>query len=267
VNNTYKPEIAIYLTRGSAGCKLAVELNAVTIVVDALRASTTIAALFAAGAKEILVVADESDARNAAEKYPDALLIGERGGLKLPGFDIGNSPQEVTAYGDFTGKTIIFTSSNGAQRLTACRGAGTIAIGSVANLCAISTWAQNESMRLQRSVVLISAGKFPDEDFVSPEDDASCACIAGEISLPIHSDMSDEYKLMCEDIKNNGLEQIFNSSKHAHLLYDIGYGPDVAFCSQKDTFSVVPVVAGDAAIDGRIIGVRLVNKVIKPQQC
>ncbi len=259
MNNNNKPEIATYITRGAAGCELAVELNAVTIVVDALRASATIAALFAAGANEMLVVADEMDAREAIKYYPNALLIGERGGVKLPGFDIGNSPEEVTAYGDFTGKTIIFTSSNGAQRLTACHGASAVAIGSVANLCSISNWAQNESIRLQRPVVLISAGKFPDENFISPEDDASCACIAGEISLPIHEEMSREYELMCEDIRINGLDKIFRTSKHALRLMEIGYGSDVTFCAQKDSYSAVPVVTGDAEIAGKIIGVRLIN--------
>jgi len=259
VNNNNKPEIATYIMRGAAGCKLAVELNAVTVVVDALRASATIAALFAAGASEMLVVADEMDAREAVKYYPDALLIGERGGLKLPGFDVGNSPEEVAAYGDFSGKTIIFTSSNGAQRLTACRGASAIAIGSVANLCSISNWAKDESERLQKPVVLISAGKFPDENFISPEDDASCACIAGEISLPIHADMSREYELMCEDIKINGLNQIFRTSKHALRLMEIGYGPDVTFCAQKDSYSSIPMVIGDAEIAGKIIGVKLIN--------
>ncbi len=259
MDNNNKPEIATYITRGAEGCRLAVDLNAVTIVVDALRASATIAAIFSGGADSMLVVADENDAREAANYYHDALLIGERGGIKLPGFDLGNSPEEVTAYGDFTGKVVIFTSSNGAQRLTSCRGAGAIAIGSVANLCSISSWAKDESARLQKSVVLISAGKYPDESFISPEDDASCACIAEEISLPIHADTNDEYELICEDIKINGLDKIFCASKHALRLMEIGYGPDVLFCAQKDSYSSIPVVIGDAVINDRIIGVKLIN--------
>lgn len=260
MNDIIKHEFSTYITRGASGCRLAVKLNAVTIVVDALRASTTIAAIFSAGAEKMLVVADEIDAREAVNHHPGAMLIGERGGLKLPGFDLGNSPEEISAYGDFNGRTIIFTSSNGAQRLTDCQGASAVAIGSVANLCSISFWAKNEAIRLQRDVVLIAAGKYPDENFISPEDDAACACIAEEISFPIHDDMCREYELMCEDIRVNGLDKIFLSSNHALRLMEIGYGPDVTFCAQKDSYSSIPVVTEDAVIENRKIGVILRNK-------
>src|SRR5690242_5515107 len=109
-------EPKIYLMRGSEGCLLAVRQHALAIVVDALRASTTLSVMLDQGAERILVVADVEDAFALAAQTPGALLAGERGGQPLPGFDFGNSPLEILSAPRLDGRTVVFTSSNGAQR-------------------------------------------------------------------------------------------------------------------------------------------------------
>lgn len=249
--------VEIHLTRGRAGCALARQLNAVAIVVDALRASTTIAALFAHGACRVQVVARVEEARALALRQPDALLVGERQCERLPGFHLGNSPLEVLASPPLDGRTVIFTSSNGAQRLTACAGADRILVGTVSNARAVAEWTRPYAAAASRPVVLIAAGKFPEEDFVSSEDEAACAYLAERIGLPITADSRADFAYWQRELILQGLEPIFHSSRHAQRLLEIGYAEDVLFCARADTLAALPVVAGSVCLDDRSIGVEI----------
>lgn len=246
-----------YLTRGQVGCALAGQVGAIAIVVDALRASTTLAALFDHGVARVQVIARVEDARALAKQMPDALLVGERRGEWLPGFHLGNSPLEVLASERLDGRTAIFTSSNGAQRLTACHGAHHILVGTVANAHAVADWTRRQADATGRPVDLISAGKFPEEDFVSPEDEATCAYLAQRIGLPIHPDVRETYARWERELILRGIEGIFRSSRHAQRLMEIGYGEDVIFCTRPDTLASLPVVCGPVLLDGRQVGVEV----------
>ena len=246
-----------YLTRGRVGCALAGQVSAIAIVVDALRASTTLAALFDHGVTRVRVIARVEDARKLAKQAPDALLVGERRGERLPGFHLGNSPLEVLASERLDGRTAIFTSSNGAQRMTACHGAGHILVGTVANAHAVADWARRQADATGRPVNLIAAGKFPEEDFVSPEDEATCAYLAQRIGLPIHPDAREDFARWERELILRGIEAIFRSSRHAQRLMEIGYGEDVIFCTRPDTLASLPVVCGPVLLDGRQVGVEV----------
>jgi len=244
----------IYLTRGRVGCALAGRVGAIAIMVDALRASTTLAALLDHGVERIQVIARVEDARRLAERTPDALLVGERRGERLPGFHLGNSPLEVLASPRLDGRTAIFTSSNGAQRLTACHDAERILVGTVANANAVAEWARRQADATGRPVDLIAAGKFPEEDFVSPEDEATCAYLAQRIGLPIHPDARESLTYWECELILRGLEEIFRSSRHARRLMEIGYGEDVVFCTRPDTLASLPVVSGPVLLDSHQVG-------------
>lgn len=245
----------IYLTRGQAGCDLAVSLQAVAIVVDALRASTTIATLLGHGAGRVLVVAAVEDAYAMKAQMPDAVLAGERGGEKLPGFDFGNSPLEIVQAPGLAGKTVIFTSSNGAQRLTACVGAERVLVGTVCNVDALTAYVRPYATAHQRSIVIIAAGQYPNEAFVSPEDEASCLLIAQAIGLPIHADSAEIAAHWAREIDERGLYQTFQASAHAQHLTRIGFGEDILFCAQPATSHVLPIVTGPALLGTRQVGV------------
>jgi 2-phosphosulfolactate phosphatase len=249
----------IHLTRGQAGCTLAVRRNAVAIVVDALRASTTIAVLLAHGAARVLVVARVEDARALAATLPDALLVGERGGERLPGFHLGNSPLEVLASPRMDGATVVFTSSNGAQRLTASCLADKVLVGSVANASAVAAFTRPYADAAGRDVVTVAAGKYPDEAYVSPEDEATGAYLAFRIGLPLADDSRADGAAWEARLVLEGLETIFRASRHAQRLMEIGYGEDVLFCARPDTVDVVPIVTGALTQHGRDIGVEVVG--------
>lgn len=84
------------------------------VVIDVIRAFTTAAYAFAAGAAAILPVATVDDAWALRQRFPDARLMGEVGGLPVAGFDFGNSPAALIGY-DLTGQTLIQRTSAGTQ--------------------------------------------------------------------------------------------------------------------------------------------------------
>lgn len=246
-----------FLTRGFAGCSLAVRHAGVAIVVDALRASTTIAVLLAHGVSRVLVVSRVEDALALAETMPDALLVGERGGERLPGFHLGNSPLEVLSSPRMDGRTAIFTSSNGAQRLVACGGAHRVLVGSVCNATAVASWARPHADAAGTPVVLIAAGKYPDEAFISPEDEATCAYLSMRIGLPIAEESREDFCRWEREVILHGLETIFRHSRHAQRLMEIGYSEDVLFCARPDTTGTLPVVTAPVLLGTQQIGVEV----------
>lgn len=254
----------VYLSRGRAGCALAERLEAIAIVVDALRASTTLAALFEHGVARVLVVARLEDALALAASEPDALLIGERGGERLAGFHFGNSPREIAASTDLTARTAIFTSSNGAQRLAACQHAHRTLVGTVSNAASVVEWTRRTAQAEGRPVVLIAAGQYPDESFLSPEDEATCAYLAARLGLPLAAESQAAFAHWEREMILRGLEDVFRHSPHAQRLMEIGYSEDVFFCARKDTLHALPVVCGPVSLEERVIGVEVrgINHVI-----
>jgi 2-phosphosulfolactate phosphatase len=108
------------------------------IVLDVLRATTTIGYALAAGAQCIrpCLEVEQAVATAASLGRAKVLLAGERGGLPIPGFDLGNSPQEFTRE-RVAGRTIVFTTTNGTRALLLCGEAATVLLGSFANLSAV----------------------------------------------------------------------------------------------------------------------------------
>ncbi len=108
------------------------------VVIDVLRASTTICQALAAGAKAVVPCLEVDEARQTAGRYPagQAVLGGERRGLRIDGFDLGNSPSEYTPQA-VSGRTLVFTTTNGTAALQQCTQAARVLIGAFVNLSAV----------------------------------------------------------------------------------------------------------------------------------
>jgi len=89
------------------------------IVIDVIRATTTIAVMFDQGATRVFVAGSVEEAREAALKMPGSLLCGERDVKPLPGFDYGNSPVQFSQL-DLSGRELILTTTNGTRAFYAC---------------------------------------------------------------------------------------------------------------------------------------------------
>jgi len=107
-----------------------------TVVIDVFRAFSTACYLIGAGAGKIIPVELVEEALRLKEKFPDAILLGERSEKKVGGFDFGNSPTHLAGH-DFSDRTVIMTTSSGTKGLMSATGADEILSGSFVNAGAI----------------------------------------------------------------------------------------------------------------------------------
>ena len=107
------------------------------VLVDVFRSTTTMPYILKGGCSKIIPTQSIKEARSIKQDIPESLLIGERYGIRIRGFDYNNSPYEV-ANVDFHGKTVIFTSTNGTKVLQRIKGKGDIFIASFVNAGATS---------------------------------------------------------------------------------------------------------------------------------
>ena len=112
--------------------------EATAVVIDLLRASTTICHALAAGAREVIPCLEVDDARRIAADLAASrpVLGGERDGVRIEGFDLGNSPEEYRPE-TVGGRTVVFTTTNGTAAMLRCRPAARIIIGSLVNFSAV----------------------------------------------------------------------------------------------------------------------------------
>ena len=129
-----------------------------TVIIDVFRAFSVEAYAMAGGAKEIWAVGDIEKAYEMKKEYPDALLAGERGGMRCEGFDCGNSPSEIAKI-DLNGKTLIHTTSAGTQGIANALHADEIITGSLVNASAIVEYIRKQNPEEVSLVCMGLAGK------------------------------------------------------------------------------------------------------------
>ena len=142
----------------------------VVVVVDALRASATLTALFDRGAESVLVAAGPAEALAAAG--PDRagyLVCGEVGGIRPPDFDHGNSPTEISSL-DLAGLQVVLSTSNGTSALRSVAGARLVLVGTGRNGPAVAEFGLAACEQLGADLVVVCAGDdggihFSLEDF------------------------------------------------------------------------------------------------------
>ncbi len=114
-----------------------------TVVVDVLRAFTTCCFVFGNGAKTIIPVSGIDEAINLLKDNPHFVSIGERKGLKLPGFNFGNSPAEIENI-NLKGKTVILTTSAGTQGIVNAFNADKVITGAFVNAQAVVNYIRKQ---------------------------------------------------------------------------------------------------------------------------
>src|SRR5215469_17491610 len=120
----------------------------VCVVLDVLRATSTIVTALQNGAAAVIPVSEISEALETGRRRPDVLLGGERKGVKIRTaegeFDFGNSPREYTPE-KVQDKTIVSTTTNGTRALRACEHAKTVLAGSFLNLGATAKFLRDQN--------------------------------------------------------------------------------------------------------------------------
>ena len=129
--------------------------NAQVVVIDILRATTTITQALGAGAMQVIPCLEVEEAQQKAANFKagEFVLGGERDGVRIPGFDLGNSPKEYTPE-TVGGHTVLFTTTNGTRAMDRCRLAKNVWIGAFVNIS--SMW--QTLLDVESDIHLVCAG-------------------------------------------------------------------------------------------------------------
>ena len=140
------------------------QATGIAVIIDVFRAFTVEAYLMNNGANRIIPVADVRIAYDYKEKNPDSILIGERHGKILPGFDYGNSPSQIKSI-DFSRRTVVHTTSCGTQGIVNAINADEIITGSLVNANAIVKYIKQNNFKDISIVSMSRPNELPsDED-------------------------------------------------------------------------------------------------------
>jgi len=220
----------VRVAHGVAGAISFRESHGPIVVIDALRMSATVIVALDLG-MEVIPVATEEEAM--AVKDRGGLTAGERGGKRLSGLDLGNSPTELLALerssGDLSGKALALTTSNGVPALLAVGDApGLVLIGSPLNLSALATRINHEA---PQELSLLLAGV---EGKVAQEDAVTASLLLERLDESILSTLPSPTPV--EDV-----ESFFLGTASGKKLISLGYEQDVRLCASVDRYPIVPV--------------------------
>lgn len=211
------------------------------LVVDVLRATTTICAALHNGARAVVVAADIEDATRLAHTLDkrDVLLAGERNCVRIPGFQLGNSPDEMTR--DQVGeKTLVMTTTNGTRALLATAGAREVIVASAVNLSAAGAVAAS-ALERDGSLLILCAGR----DHGFGMDDAYLAgrlVVAALGGRRTRKGLNDAALVAVDLVRRYGdaTARVLALSHAGRDLVALGLGKDVLDAAEVDTHPVVP---------------------------
>jgi 2-phosphosulfolactate phosphatase len=196
-------------------------------VIDVIRATSTIATALARGARGVRPVAGVEEAFALKKLQPDALLAGERGGRPLHGFDLGNSPYEMTAE-RVGGRELILTTTNGTQALAACAGARAVVTASFLNLDAVAA----RLRELGPPWLILCAGH---EGGFGVDD----AVVAGALAEALGQDHA--LVPLYHSVRHDLTETLLGSLAGRELM-KTGMENDVPFCAGLNLFDLAPML-------------------------
>jgi 2-phosphosulfolactate phosphatase len=210
------------------------------VVIDVLRASTSIVEALAAGARTIFPVASVEEATRLANTLGrgELLLCGERRCLPIEGFDLGNSPEEFTAE-RVGGKTLVITTTNGTAAMVAAQTADRVLVAAFTNLGAIA--AELASSRAEPVLICCGReGRFGLED----------AVCAGRLVQALKTRAPRVTWKLSESARaavalaqsERDLRALFTNTGAGAQIIEAGLERDLDFCAQIDIREAVPVL-------------------------
>jgi len=224
-----------------AGIPDNLDRNRPVVIIDIFRASTSIAAALSSGAGEVHVAGSMEDADALKRRLGDIVMAGERGGLKIEGYDLGNSPREMTADA-VADRAVIFNSTNGTKLLRRFADFKHVAVGSFVCLSALISYLRQFDI----DPILCCAGQ---EGRFSAEDTLAAGHIVSRLS---RSDESlDDSSLFAErmvEMAGDKWTAWAKNSSHGRLLASLGLADDLDFCVAIDKYDFVPVMVGNRIV-------------------
>lgn len=213
----------------------------IVVVMDIVRASTTITAGLAAGCAGFIPVASLAAARRIVrERADEAILLGgERQGIIVPGFDLGNSPGEYHA-GNVLGKRVAFTTTNGTRVIAAAKDAERVVIGALVNLEAVARYLVAEG----KPVVLAAGGR---QGRPAIDDLFGAGMLAQRLQEMTGATTLTEPARMALALAGQFQHDVLGllrSADSGRAMQAAGLGADIDFCARVSVMDLVPVLRG-----------------------
>lgn len=209
------------------------------VIIDVLRASTVICTALENGAREVIPFASVEQARQDHARHGSgAMLCGEREGVKIRGFDLGNSPAEYTR-DVVEGKSLYYASTNGSVALAQSPSTGDTIVAGFVNLTAAAEHIDSVGL----STLIICSGR---EGGFSLED-AVCAgaLIARLWEVSEHAEPATDSAYAAQALwdryKSDPTMALWQSD-HGKYLISLGFGADLSVCGEIDSMPVVPLL-------------------------
>jgi 2-phosphosulfolactate phosphatase len=211
------------------------------VVIDVLRATTTIVHALAAGCTMVRPCAEIDEAQTVAGglRVGKALLAGERGGQPLAGFDLGNSPVEFTPK-LCKGRALVLTTTNGTRALVRAAEAERTLVAAFVNYSAVCEHLRQDL----RPVHILCAGT---EGEVALEDTLLAGALVDYLSESLEVRLNDAARLAWDCFENHGrlLAGALEISRGGAILKQLGYDEDIRAAGQVDRFHLVPELRRD----------------------
>jgi 2-phosphosulfolactate phosphatase len=200
------------------------------IVIDVIRATSTICQALASGYERVFCAAEVEEARALRDALGEGVLGGERKAVRIPGFDLGNSPRE---YLEPAGTTLILSTTNGTRAVVAAaQRCERVLVASLLNLSAVV----EEARAAGEDVLVVCAGV---QGTLALDD----AFVAGRIVTELGSGRSDAAEAAARLVSTwSGAEEAFRASKSGRNLMDNApeLELDIPFCARETVLDVVP---------------------------
>jgi 2-phosphosulfolactate phosphatase len=267
--------VRVFVHSGRVGAERGAREGLVTVVVDALRASATVASFLEFGATEVMVVEHVAQALAEKRRRPEAILVGERDCLRVEGCDRGNEPLRCACPG--LPGPVVFTSSNCSRCCVAAAGgeesrvasresragegatspwrdAGAtgaapsrLFLGTAVNATAVTRAAGEAARELGVEVLLVPAGSVEDETRFNMEDHLASGVLLSKLqeqfpAARVANDAARAAQGLFARVGEKRLPQAFLRTDHGRRLVEVGLADDVRWCARVDVYQAVPVL-------------------------
>jgi 2-phosphosulfolactate phosphatase len=226
--------------------------DTVCVVFDVLRATSTIVTALANGAAAFIPVEEIFEALARHRQQPDALLAGERDGLRISAeltggveFDLGNSPREFTPE-KVAGRTILSTTTNGTRALRACAGAASVIVGSFLNLQATAGLV---AATKTDHLLLVCAGT---REYAALEDTLAAGALCDRlIGSAAAVELLDSAEIALSVYRHAAADlpaAVRNAQNARRLLANADLRDDVEFCLRRDRYALTAGLGPDGVV-------------------
>jgi 2-phosphosulfolactate phosphatase len=231
------------------------ELPECAIAIDVLRATSTIATALHAGAEGVQAFSDMKTLIEVSEKWEPSLRLrgGERGGSKVEGCDLGNSPLDCTP-AVVEGKRLFVSTTNGTRTLERIRDAKIVLAAALINRQAIADYVLD---RHPHTVWMVGSGwegTYSLEDTVCAG--AIISAIAAKLDLPLVDIAGNDETIAALSLYRqweDSLLDLLSLASHGQRLLGLECHTDLQYCSELDTLDIVPIQSTPGVLT-RLVG-------------